>query len=48
MRLRFNQEHAKMKKLAGLFAALLFSIPALAEHGGPPAPGQPFIRDVPK
>lgn len=46
MRLHFNQEYAKMNKLAGLFAALLFSIPALAEHGGPPAPGQPFIIDV--
>ncbi len=35
-----------MKKLTGLLAALLFSIPALAEHGGPPVPGQPLVIDV--
>jgi phage shock protein E len=35
-----------MKKLTGLLAALLFSIPALAEPSGPSAPGQPLIIDV--
>ncbi len=35
-----------MQKRIGLLAALLFSIPALAEPGGPPAPGQPLIIDV--
>jgi len=35
-----------MNKWAGFFAALLFSVPALADHGGPPAPGQPLVIDV--
>jgi len=35
-----------MKKLTGLLAVLLFSIPALAEPGNLPAPGQPLIIDV--
>lgn len=35
-----------MRKLIGLLVVLLFSIPALAEHGDPSAPGQPLIIDV--
>jgi phage shock protein E len=43
----FNPGGRDMKKQASLLAILLvFSIPALAEHGGPPAPGQPLLIDV--
>jgi phage shock protein E len=35
-----------MKKLAVFTAAFWFSLAALAEHGGPPAPGQPLVIDV--
>jgi phage shock protein E len=35
-----------MKKARLATTLLLFSIPALAHHGGPPAPGQPLIIDV--
>ncbi|MBS1223017.1 MAG: phage shock protein [Proteobacteria bacterium] len=35
-----------MNHWTGLFVALLFSLPALADHGGPPAPGQPLVIDV--
>lgn len=27
-------------------AALLFALPALADHGGPPVPGRPLVIDV--
>jgi phage shock protein E len=43
----FNPGGRDMKKQASLLAILLvFSIPALTEHGGPPAPGQPLLIDV--
>jgi phage shock protein E len=35
-----------MNHWTGLLAALLFSVPALADHGDPPAPGQPLVIDV--
>lgn len=35
-----------MSKRMGLLAALLLSVPAWADHGGPPAPGQPLVVDV--
>ena len=35
-----------MKQWTGLLVALLFSLPALAHHGDPPAPGQPLVIDV--
>lgn len=35
-----------MRKLRLAAALLLFSIPALADHGGRPAPDQPLIIDV--
>lgn len=36
-----------MKKQASLLAILLvFVMPALADHGGPPASGQPLLIDV--
>ena len=35
-----------MNLWTGLFPALLFSLPALAHHGDPPAPGQPLVIDV--
>jgi phage shock protein E len=35
-----------MNQWTGLFAALLFSVPALAYHGDPPAPGEPLVIDV--
>ena len=35
-----------MNHWTGLLAALLFSVPALAHHGDPPAPGQPLVIDV--
>ncbi|MDS4040290.1 MAG: rhodanese-like domain-containing protein [Candidatus Competibacter sp.] len=36
-----------MKKQASLLAILLvFAMPALADHGGPPASGQPLLIDV--
>jgi phage shock protein E len=42
----FDQEYTNMNKRTGLLAALLFSVPAWADHGGPPAPGQPLVIDV--
>ncbi|MEZ5585346.1 MAG: rhodanese-like domain-containing protein [Candidatus Competibacteraceae bacterium] len=35
-----------MKKIVGLLATLLFSVTALADHGGAPTPGQPLVIDV--
>ena len=35
-----------MKRLAVLAAVSCFSLAALADHGGPPAPGQPLVIDV--
>jgi phage shock protein E len=35
-----------MKRLAVLAAVYCFSLAAWAEHGGPPAPGQPLVIDV--
>jgi len=35
-----------MNRWIGLLAALLFSVPALAHHGDPPAPGEPLVIDV--
>ncbi len=35
-----------MHQWTGLLAGLLFSVPALADHGGPPASGEPLIIDV--
>jgi phage shock protein E len=35
-----------MKKPFCFLAALLFSVAALADHGGPPVPGEPLVIDV--
>jgi phage shock protein E len=35
-----------MTKQAGFLAMLLWVVPALADHGGPPAAGQPLVVDV--
>ncbi|MDS4028172.1 MAG: rhodanese-like domain-containing protein [Candidatus Contendobacter sp.] len=35
-----------MHKQAWFWAVLLFSTPALADHGGPAVPGQPLVIDV--
>ena len=35
-----------MIKQAGFLSMLLFAVPALADHGGPPFPGQPLVIDV--
>jgi len=35
-----------MIKRAGVLSMLLFAVPALADHGGPPRPGEPLVIDV--
>lgn len=35
-----------MIKRAGFLSMLLFAVPALADHGGPPVAGQPLVVDV--
>ena len=35
-----------MIKRAGFLSILLFAVPALADHGGQPRPGQPLVVDV--
>ena len=35
-----------MNRQTWFLAALLFVVPAWADHGGPPAPGEPLVIDV--
>ena len=35
-----------MNRQLWFLAALLFSVPAWADHGGPPVPSQPLVIDV--
>lgn len=35
-----------MMKQAGFLGMLLFTVPALAGHGGPPLPDEPLVIDV--
>lgn len=35
-----------MTKAAGFLTLLLWTLPALADHGGPPVAGQPLVVDV--
>ena len=41
-----DQEGTNMNKQTWLLAALLFVVPAWADHGGPPVPDQPLVIDV--
>ena len=41
-----DQEGTNMNKQTWFLATLLFVVPAWADHGSPPVPGEPLVIDV--